>query len=96
MDQDAPHKDPDPPTPGPPSIGMKRSASDGTASGDGKRQRGPTQVADPNWALDKQHADAVINFLIRLACQVYGSIRTLYAYEVGTWSSVLIREVSLI
>ena len=51
-----------------PSLGMKRSASDGST--DPKRQRTQTQVADPNWTLDKQHADAVINFLIRLACQV--------------------------
>jgi len=29
-----------------------------------------TQVADPSWMLDKQHADAVMNFLLRLACQV--------------------------
>ncbi len=71
MDPEPPHKDPDPPTPKAPSLGMKRSASDGTAAAD-KRQRSQTQVADPNWALDKQHADAVINFLIRLACQVGG------------------------
>lgn len=50
------------------SLAMKRSASDGTA--ESKRQRTQTQVADPNWALEKQHTDAVLNFLIRLACQV--------------------------
>lgn len=57
---------------------MKRSASDGTvgggANGGGpegiKRQRSQPQVADPTWPLDKQHADSIINFLIRLACQV--------------------------
>lgn len=54
---------------------MKRSASDGTVSGNGsmealKRQRSQPQVADPTWPLDKQHADSIINFLIRLACQV--------------------------
>lgn len=61
---------------------MKRSASDGTvgpgngvgmAGGGGpelKRQRSQAQVADPTWPLDKQHADSIINFLIRLACQV--------------------------
>ena len=53
------------------SLGMKRSASDGTA--ESKRQRTQTQVADPNWALEKQHTDAVLNFLIRLACQVNDS-----------------------
>ena len=63
LDNDGTHKDPPPP-----SLGMKRSASDGTA--ESKRQRTQTQVADPHWALEKQHADAVINFLIRLACQV--------------------------
>ena len=60
-------------------LGMKRSASDGTVAPpaipassamDTKRQRTQAQVADPNWTLDKQHADAIINFLIRLACQV--------------------------
>ena len=50
------------------TLAMKRSASDGTA--ESKRQRTQTQVADPNWALEKQHTDAVLNFLIRLACQV--------------------------
>ena len=54
---------------------MKRSVSDGTvsisSSSEGmKRQRSQPQVADPSWPLDKQHADAIINFLIRLACQV--------------------------
>ena len=59
---------------------MKRSASDSTVassvSGNGstegglKRQRSQPQVADPTWPLDKQHADSIINFLIRLACQV--------------------------
>lgn len=61
-------------------LGMKRSASDSTVassvSGNGstegglKRQRSQPQVADPTWPLDKQHADSIINFLIRLACQV--------------------------
>ncbi|XP_019851030.1 PREDICTED: transformation/transcription domain-associated protein [Amphimedon queenslandica] len=59
-------------------LGLKRSGSDGTAgSGNGggggaelKRQRSQAQVADPTWPLDKQHADSIINFLIRLACQV--------------------------
>ena len=57
---------------------MKRSVSDGTIAaaaatavgGDSKRQRPQPQVADPTWPLDKQYADAVVNFLIRLACQV--------------------------
>ena len=44
-------------------LGMKRTASDGST--EPKRQRAQTQVADPTWALEKQHADAVINFLIR-------------------------------
>ena len=34
------------------SLGMKRSASDGTA--ESKRQRTQTQVADPNWALETE------------------------------------------
>ena len=59
-------------------LGLKRSGSDGTVgSGNGggggaelKRQRSQAQVADPTWPLDKQHADSIINFLIRLACQV--------------------------
>ena len=61
---------------------MKRSASDGTVSSASvtasngslegiKRQRSQQQVADPTWPLDKQHADSIINFLIRLACQVH-------------------------
>ena len=45
------------------SLGLKRTASDGSA--EPKRQRAQTQVADPTWALEKPHADAVINFLIR-------------------------------
>ncbi len=54
---------------------MKRSSSDGTLQGGGssngvKRQKSQPQVADPSWPLDKQHADAIINFLVRLACQV--------------------------
>ena len=66
MDQDggSVHKDiiaPPPMTSS--SLGLKRTASDGT--GEPKRQRAQTQVADPNWVLEKQHADAVINFLIR-------------------------------
>lgn len=66
MDQDrgSAHKDPiAPPTMTSSSLSMKRTASDGTA--EPKRQRAQTQVADPNWVLEKQHADAVINFLIR-------------------------------
>ncbi len=53
-------------------LGMKRSSSDGTMSSSNgvKRQKSQPQVADPSWPLDKQHADAIINFLIRLACQV--------------------------
>ena len=66
MDQDggSTHKDPvAPPAMTSSSLGMKRTASDGT--GEPKRQRAQTQVADPHWVLEKQHADAVINFLIR-------------------------------
>ena len=68
---------------------MKRSASDGTVAPpsipsssamDTKRQRTQAQVADPNWTLDKQHADAIINFLIRLACQVSVKILRLPNY----------------
>ena len=44
-------------------LGIKRTASDG--SGDSKRVRSQTSVADPHWSLEKQHADAIINFLIR-------------------------------
>ena len=46
------------------AIGMKRSASDGIM--EPKRQRAQAQVADPYWALEKQHVDSIINFLIRL------------------------------
>jgi hypothetical protein len=57
------HKDtplPDASTP----ISMKRTGSDGTM--DSKhRQRVQAQVADPHWALEKQHVDSIINFLIR-------------------------------
>ena len=66
MDQDggSAHKDLAPPAVMSSSgVGMKRTASDGSA--EPKRQRAQTQVADPNWVLEKQHADAVINFLIR-------------------------------
>ena len=48
---------------------MKRSASDGSSE-PSKRPKTQQQVADPNWTLEKQHADAIINFLVRLACQV--------------------------
>ncbi len=44
-------------------IGMKRSASDGTL--EPKHLRAQAQVADPHWALDKQHVDSILNFLIR-------------------------------
>ena len=50
---------------------MKRSASDGSSE-PSKRPKTQQQVADPNWTLEKQHADAIINFLVRLACQVGG------------------------
>ena len=66
MDQDgsSAHKDLVPPAAmTSASLGLKRTASDGSA--EPKRQRAQTQVADPSWALEKQHADAVINFLIR-------------------------------
>jgi hypothetical protein len=63
-DRSSAHKDPvAPPAMTSSSLSMKRTASDGT--GEPKRQRTQTQVADPNWVLEKQHADAVINFLIR-------------------------------
>ncbi|KAL5497639.1 hypothetical protein EMCRGX_G014148 [Ephydatia muelleri] len=55
--------------PTPLSLGMKRSASDGSSE-PSKRPKTQQQVADPNWTLEKQHADAIINFLVRLACQV--------------------------
>ena len=67
MDQDvsSAHKDLVPPSAmtSSSSLGLKRTASDG--SGEPKRRGAQTQVADPTWALEKQHADAVINFLIR-------------------------------
>ncbi len=48
------------------SLGLKRTPSDGTvAAGELKRQRTQAQVADPHWALEKQHVDSIINFLIR-------------------------------
>ena len=47
-------------------LGMKRTPSDSTmAAGELKRQRAQAQVADPLWALEKQHTDSIINFLIR-------------------------------
>ncbi|XP_064401908.1 transformation/transcription domain-associated protein-like isoform X2 [Halichondria panicea] len=58
-------------TPTTSGLGLKRTASDGT--GDSKKARTQTTVADPQWSLEKQHADAIINFLIRLACQVNDS-----------------------
>ena len=42
-------------------IGMKRSASDGTM--EPKRLRAQAQVADPHWALDKQHVDSILTSL---------------------------------
>lgn len=66
MDQEsvAAHKDIiAPPTMTSSSLSMKRTSSDGST--EPKRQRSQTQVADPKWVLDKQHADAVVNFLIR-------------------------------
>ena len=64
MDRSSTHKDPvAPPTMTSSGLSMKRTASDGTT--EPKRQRTQTQVADPNWVLEKQHADAVVNFLIR-------------------------------
>ena len=65
MEQDGGLKD----IPTPLSLGMKRSASDGSSE-PSKRPKTQQQVADPNWTLEKQHADAIINFLVRLACQV--------------------------
>ena len=51
------------------ALSLKRSASDGSA--ESKRgTRGQQPVSDPHWVLDRQHSDAVINFLIRIACQV--------------------------
>ena len=51
------------------SLSLKRSASDGLA--ESKRgQRSQQAVSDPHWVLDRQHSDAVINFLIRISCQV--------------------------
>ena len=48
------------------SLSMKRTPSDSTtAAGELKRQRAQAQVADPHWALEKQHVDSIINFLIR-------------------------------
>ena len=53
------------------ALSLKRSASDGSA--ESKRgSRSQQTVSDPHWALDRQHSDAVINFLIRIACQVGG------------------------
>ncbi len=46
------------------AIGMKRSGSDGSTEAK-QRQRVQAQVADPHWALEKQHVDSIINFLIR-------------------------------
>ncbi len=54
-------------TPTTSGLGLKRTASDGT--GDSKKARTQTTVADPQWSLEKQHADAIINFLIR-----YGTV----------------------
>ena len=54
------------------SLSLKRSASDGSA--ESKRGlRSQQTVSDPHWALERQHSDAVINFLIRIACQVGGA-----------------------
>lgn len=54
------------------SLSLKRSASDGST--ESKRgSRSQQTVSDPHWALDRQHSDAVINFLIRIACQVHVS-----------------------
>ena len=54
------------------TLSLKRSASDGSA--ESKRGlRSQQAVSDPHWVLDRQHSDAVINFLIRIACQVGGA-----------------------
>ena len=45
-------------------LGMKRTGSDGTTDSK-QRQRVQAQVSDPHWALEKQHVDSIINFLIR-------------------------------
>lgn len=59
------HKDPPLPiASGSVAVGMKRSSSDGTMDSK-QRQRVQAQVADPHWALEKQHVDSIINFLIR-------------------------------
>ena len=48
------------------ALGLKRIPSDGAVgAGELKRQRVQAQVADPHWALEKQHVDSIINFLIR-------------------------------
>jgi len=48
------------------ALGLKRIPSDSTVgAGELKRQRVQAQVADPHWALEKQHVDSIINFLIR-------------------------------
>ena len=61
------------------SLSLKRSASDGSA--ESKRgSRSQQTVSDPHWALDRQHSDAVINFLIRIACQVGRSVCVVYVY----------------
>ena len=63
MDIDGAPKDVTTPTAPPAGLGLKRTSSDGV--GDGKRARPQTTVADPQWSLEKQHADSIINFLIR-------------------------------
>ena len=71
MDHEPALKDHTPLTPSSSSLSLKRSASDGSA--ESKRGRSQQTVSDPHWALDRQHSDAVINFLIRIACQVSGA-----------------------
>ena len=69
MDHDSAVKEHTPLSSSSSSLSLKRSASDGSAeSKRGTRAQQP--VSDPHWVLDRQHSDAVINFLIRIACQV--------------------------
>ena len=39
---------------------------------DPKKQSSSAQGEGAVWVMEKQHVDAVINFLLRLACQVRG------------------------
>ena len=93
MDHDSgpSHKDP-PSTPSSiSSLGMKRSASDGST--EPKRQRTQAQVADPNWILEKQHADAIINFLVRYYTCAWYLLITLVQYFISIYKEVYVHIV---